>query len=72
MSVKTVKVSITSHPLSREENGVTFNVKKDNAAFGRLVVSKGGVRWKPRNKQARQFIGWSDLDKLFREKRAGK
>jgi hypothetical protein len=34
MSVKTVTVNITSHPLSREENGVTFNVKKGSARFG--------------------------------------
>jgi hypothetical protein len=62
MSVKTVKVTITSHPLSREENGVTFNVKKGTARFGQLVVSKGGIRWKPRNKQDHHFIGWTELD----------
>jgi len=62
MSVKTVKVTITSHPLSREENGVTFNVKKGTARFGLLVVSKGGIRWKPRNKQDHHFIGWTELD----------
>ena len=44
MSVKSVTVNITSHPLSREENGVTFKVKKGTARFGELVVSKGGIR----------------------------
>ena len=34
MSVKTVTVNITSHPLSREENGVSFDVKKGSAKFG--------------------------------------
>ena len=62
MAAKTVKVNITSHPLSREENGVSFDVKAGNARFGQLVVSKGGIRWKPRNKQDHHFIGWKDLD----------
>ncbi|HVB58916.1 MAG TPA: hypothetical protein VNE63_21120 [Candidatus Acidoferrales bacterium] len=64
MSVKTVTVNITSHPLSREENGVTFNVKKGNAKFGELVVSKGGIRWKPKNKQDHHHIDWNALDKI--------
>jgi hypothetical protein len=64
MSVKSVTVNITSHPLSREENGVVFKVKKGTAAFGELVVSKGGVRWKPRSKQDHHFISWSDLDSI--------
>jgi hypothetical protein len=67
MSVKSVTVNITSHPLSREENGVTFKVKKGTARFGELVVSKGGIRWKPRNKQDHHFISWSDLDSEARQ-----
>jgi hypothetical protein len=62
MAVKTVTVNITSHPLSREENGVTFNVKTGGNRFGELVVSKGGIRWKPRNKQDHHFISWRKLD----------
>jgi hypothetical protein len=64
MSVKTVKVNITSHPLSREEHGVSFDVKKGNARFGQLVVSKGGIRWRQKNKQDHHFISWTDLDKI--------
>lgn len=67
MSAKTVKVNITSHPLSREENGVAFDVKKGSGRFGQLVVSKGGVRWKPKNKQDHHFVSWTDLDKLARD-----
>jgi hypothetical protein len=62
MSVKSITVNITNHPLSREENGVVFKVKKGNAAFGELVVSKGGIRWKPRNKRDHHFISWTDVD----------
>jgi hypothetical protein len=62
MSVKTVTVNITSHPLSREENGVVFKVKKGSAKFGELVVSKGGIRWKPKNKQDHHYMDWTALD----------
>jgi hypothetical protein len=64
MSVKSVTVNITSHPLSREENGVVFKVKRGTASFGELVVSKGGIRWKPRMKQDHHFISWSDLNTI--------
>ena len=43
-----VEVNITSHPLSREENGIVFVVADDEGKFGELTISKGGVRWRPR------------------------
>jgi hypothetical protein len=67
MSVKTVTVNITSHPLSREEHGVVFKVKKGTAKFGELVVSKGGIRWKPKNKQDHHYINWTELDRKARD-----
>jgi hypothetical protein len=66
MSIKTVTVNITSHPLSREENGVSFDVKKGSERFGQLIVSKGGIRWKPKNKQDHHFVDWTELDKIAR------
>lgn len=65
---KTVVVNITSHPLSREENGVTFNVADSGKRFGELVVSKGGLRWKPKNKQDHHFINWQEFDQLMRDR----
>lgn len=67
MAVKSVNVHITSHPLSREENGVVFKVKSGNAKFGELVVSKGGIRWKPKNKQDHHFASWKEVDAAMRE-----
>ena len=61
---KNVTVNITSHPLSREENGVVFVVLDGKAAFGELIVSKGGIRWKPKNKQDHHLINWKALDAL--------
>ncbi len=66
MAAKTVNVFITSHPLSREENGVVFRVKNGSASFGELVVSKGGIRWKPKNKQDHHFASWKDVDSAMR------
>lgn len=59
---KAVTVNITSHPLSREEHGVVFIVTDGNSKFGELIVSKGGIRWKPKGKQDHHFIGWGALD----------
>ncbi len=64
---KKVTVNIVSQPLSREENGVTFDVKESGAAFGELIVSKGGIRWRPRNKQDHHFISWKELDAVARD-----
>ena len=53
---RVVTVDIRSHPLSREENGVVFDVSEDSARFGQLIVSKGGLRWKSRSKRDHHFI----------------
>jgi hypothetical protein len=68
MAVKDVTITLNSHPLSREENGVVFKVKVENAKFGELVVSKGGLRWKRKNKQDHHFVGWSDLDDFMKDR----
>ncbi|TKT73393.1 hypothetical protein YH63_019290 [Afipia massiliensis] len=67
MAVKKVSVDITSHPLSREENGVVFKVRNGSARFGELVVSKGGIRWKPKNKQDHHHMSWGELDRAIRD-----
>jgi hypothetical protein len=64
----TVEVALTSQPLSREENGVEFVVDGDDGRFGTLVVSKGGLRWRPKGMHDHHFIGWEDLDELMRDR----
>lgn len=61
---KNVTVNVTSHPLSREENGVVFVVSDGTSHFGELIVSKGGIRWKPKNARDHHFINWKALDDL--------
>jgi hypothetical protein len=61
-----VSVSISSHPLRREETGVVFEVTTDDGMrFGELVVSKGGVRWRARNERDHHFLSWSRLDEVM-------
>ena len=61
-----VAVNLTSHPLSREENAVTFVVDDNGTRYGELRVSRGGLRWRPRNKQDHHFITWQQLDDMMR------
>jgi hypothetical protein len=67
MAAKSVSVNLINHPLSREETGVTFNVSIDGSKFGELVVSKGGIRWKPKGKQDHHHMRWGKLDELMRD-----
>jgi hypothetical protein len=62
----TVAVKITSHPLSREENGIDFVVDEDGSKFGELRISKGSIRWKAKGKHDHHFINWRDLDRMMR------
>jgi hypothetical protein len=62
----TVEVTLTSQPLSREETGVEFVVESSDGKFGELLVSKGGLRWRPKGKHDHHFIGWEDLDDMMR------
>ena len=63
-----VAVNMTSHPLSREENGVIFVVEDNGTRFSELRVSKGGLRWRPRNKQDHHFLSWEQLDEMMRNR----
>ncbi|HEY4125538.1 MAG TPA: hypothetical protein VGM36_13050 [Rhizomicrobium sp.] len=65
MAAKSVTITLTSHPLSREENGVIFDVKEGSARAGQLVVSKGGLRWKPKGKQDHHHANWKEFEKFM-------
>lgn len=62
----TVEVNIKNHPLSREEAGVDFTVEDGNGKFGELLVSKGGIRWKPKGVRDHHFVSWKDFDDFMR------
>ncbi|GGE79612.1 hypothetical protein H1W37_16150 [Stappia taiwanensis] len=61
-----VSLGMKSHPLSREENGVEFEIHaNDGAKIGELVVSKGGVRWKPKGQHDHFFADWKKFNKIM-------
>ena len=65
MADKTVKVDLGTLNLSRLENAAHFKVYSGNAKQGEIIVSKGGVRWKGKNKQIFQMLSWNQFfDKL--------
>jgi hypothetical protein len=66
MAEKNVSVDLTSNLVGREESGVTFTVKSGDGKFGELIVSKGGIRWKPKRKQDHRHMSWENLDKAIR------
>jgi hypothetical protein len=67
MAAKTVSVNLYSELLSREETGVVFSVKDGSSKYGELIVSKGGIRWKPKGNRDHHHLTWHDLDNLSRE-----
>ena len=68
MGTKSVKLEVKSHPLSREENGISFNVSDATTGkVGVLTVSKGGLRWVPKGMQHDFYINWSKFDTTMQE-----
>ena len=61
-----VLVDLRKHQLSREENGVIFEVhaSDEGGKLGDLVVSKGGLRWYPRSSRHPSKLTWKQFDEL--------
>jgi len=61
-----VKMNIPASDLSH--SNVEFLVKKNGSAFGKLLISKGAVVWRPRAKSKRsRKLNWSRFDQLMQE-----
>ena len=41
----------------------------DGALIGELIVSTGGVRWRPRNLQSAYFADWAAFDRIMETQR---
>jgi hypothetical protein len=59
-----VAFSVPERQLGKRD--IVFRVSKDDALFGTLRVSKGGVDWFPLKKQLGYGFDWSRIDRLFR------
>jgi len=62
-------MSIGKAEISREETAPHFEVRGDDGALmGELIVSTGGVRWRPRNLQS-AFADWAAFDGVLEAQR---
>jgi hypothetical protein len=46
---------------------VTFRIKRDGGAYGRLLISKGSIVWIPGNAKKGFELGWATFDEMMRE-----
>jgi len=42
-------------------------VKRNGARFGKLLISKGAVVWRPRSKQREMKLSWKAFDETMRQ-----
>lgn len=65
-----VIMSVGKAEISRAETAPSFEVRGDDGALiGELIVSTGGVRWRPRNLQSAYFADWTALERLMETQR---
>ena len=57
--------NVPRRELGRED--VEFVVERDGRRFGTLLVSKGGIEWRPTNKVYRRNLKWDRFDQLMRD-----
>lgn len=63
-----VFLSVRRVEVLKEQTAPRFEVIVDGAKLGELRVSKGGVRWIPRNHQEdAHHLSWEQFDALMRE-----
>ncbi|WP_172181857.1 hypothetical protein [Bradyrhizobium aeschynomenes] len=59
-----VTFQTSDHELRKEQKPITFRATNGNGQIGRLVVSKGGLRWYPgKSTKNHHFLSWEALDK---------
>lgn len=59
----TVKFEVPQRDLSHAN--IEFYVKKDGKAFGKLLISKGAVVWRPRSDKHGKKMGWTRFDQFM-------
>jgi hypothetical protein len=62
------KVRFTSPDLKLGNSDIEFLVKNNNAMVGRLLISKGNVEWRSRNKKNGKKLSWRRFDELMQTK----
>jgi hypothetical protein len=60
MAIHVVKMSIPSTDITRVD--VVFSVQADRKKLGELHLSKGDLRWYPRNAKRPKVASWEQFD----------
>jgi hypothetical protein len=59
----TVFFQTSDHELRKEQKPITFWASNGRGSVGRLVVSKGGLRWYPGKRSKKHyFLSWEKFD----------
>jgi hypothetical protein len=59
-----VTFQTSAHELRKEQKPITFWADNSNGRIGRLVVSKGGLRWySGKSPKRHRFLTWAQLEK---------
>jgi hypothetical protein len=53
-----VRFGLSEHSLGREERAVVFEASDADGKIGELHVSRGGLRWYPKNSRYHHFVRW--------------
>jgi hypothetical protein len=60
-------VKLTKIPeLQVGKKDMRFDIEDGNAKIGTLLVSKGGIEWRPYKKQKRH-LSWEKFDQIIRD-----
>lgn len=64
----TVSFQTSDHELRKEQKPITFWAKNSKGMVGRLVVSKGGLRWySGKSTKKHTYVSWERLDRQISE-----
>jgi hypothetical protein len=64
----THKVTFVSPDLELGKSDIEFKVKRNGQMIGKLLVSKGNVEWRSKNKQKGKKLSWRRFDELMQAK----
>lgn len=62
-----VRFGLSEHSLGREEKGVIFEASDADGKIGELHVSRGGLRWYPKNSKRHHFASWKKFGDVIEQ-----
>jgi hypothetical protein len=57
-----ITFTVSERPVGNRD--IEFDVRMDEAVFGTLKVSRGGIVWRPRDYRYGYFLNWTKLDQM--------